>query len=347
MAHRREIVLYDRVMRAKWLWLTVALILVAVAGAIIQLWTNTRRQKVNEAAVVQSMPPAQPAVIEISATGKLEAQHVISIAAPMEGHLVNLAVEPGQDVFEGQLIARIESAGVDSENEDAAGDVERATSRISDLQRQISTQRLEASRASAEAARAGDEAERLQKTYLRQQMLVREGATPRLVFEKAEREYQGAQKTQDALREVTNRETAKLSDLTNGLEQAEKMLTNKATELEQVRTTLAAGQVFSPANGVFLSSRARPGENVDRDMRDLFRIATDLQALQVQVSLNGEEAAKVRSGMPALINIAEAGPDAIAGTVTEVKPDSAVIQFTNESPAVRPGLMVQVRIRLT
>ena len=52
--------------------------------------------------------------------GKIRPQHVIGVAATVPGFIEALLVDPGQDVFEGQVLARIGAQGLESNRESAA-----------------------------------------------------------------------------------------------------------------------------------------------------------------------------------------------------------------------------------
>src|SRR5690349_6623868 len=60
---------------------------------------------------------------EIRATGRIEPQHTIEVAAPFGGKVTDVAVQPNEAVVEGQLLAHIESSSIDSERENALADL--------------------------------------------------------------------------------------------------------------------------------------------------------------------------------------------------------------------------------
>ena len=92
---------------------------------------------------------------------------------------------------------------------------------------------------------------------------------------------------------------------------------------------------------------ARPGELVDRTAGDLFQIAVALTAMQVIVEPQPPVLARIHPGQSAAIVMAEAPNGAIGGSVREIRDGQVVIDFVSPTPAIRPGLTAQVRIKLT
>ena len=57
----------------------------------------------------------------------------------------------GDEVFEGQVLAQVGSAGLESERSEAAAAVEKAQNRVEDAQRVVTMAQLEAARTNADA----------------------------------------------------------------------------------------------------------------------------------------------------------------------------------------------------
>ena len=101
------------------------------------------------------------------------------LATPLEGVVGAFFADVGQEVFQGQLLARITNQGLETGQQAAQKEAEVAQSKVNALESEIVSARLEASRARADASRARGEYDRLEKIYRRQQMLFNEGATPK------------------------------------------------------------------------------------------------------------------------------------------------------------------------
>src|SRR6185369_1103264 len=105
-------------MRGKWAWIaTLALCIGVAAGAL-----SLRHRK----------PPADPsrnaaaviAIPEVSLSGVIRPQHIIGVGSEIEGNIEAFMADVGEEVFQGQVLARIGAAGLESEREAAAHAVE-------------------------------------------------------------------------------------------------------------------------------------------------------------------------------------------------------------------------------
>jgi multidrug resistance efflux pump len=283
---------------------------------------------------------------EIRATGRIEPQHTIEVAAPFGGKVSDVAVQPDQAVVEGQLLAHVESSSIDTERENALADLENAKLHVQSLEREISQQRLQTSRSRAVALRVRDQAQSLRRAYDRQQVLLSEGATPRLRFEKSRQEYERAQAASDTLESANQLADERLLELSRDLDAARKLLDLKSTDLDNLREQAGTGQVLSPVTGTVTEVSARPGDTVDPSMTHLMQIATNLKDLQVNVPLAASDAAQVKLGMPALIEIAENASEPLDGVVNVVNTTNVIVVFTTFNSSIRPGLSALVCIRV-
>jgi multidrug resistance efflux pump len=332
-------------MRGKWVWIAAVAVLAAIAaGALSWARKSGPRRRVSAQA---STPAGPPALTEVSLRGRIQAQQVISVPAPVDGAIEAFSADVGQEVFEGQILAQIRNTKADSVLEVANEEAGKARERVTSTQGEITSARLELSRANADAARAKSELERAEKTYLRQQMLLREGATPRLMFEKAEREYNAAKSEADIKEAVARAAQDRLDELNRNLDLFQRMLNDKSAALEQAKADIAAGEVRSPVDGLVVARRGQPGEIVNRSIPDLFQIAVATSALEVVADALPAALSRIRPGQAAAIILPEAPNGEIAGSVREVRDGQVVISFISPTPAIRPGLSAQVRIKLT
>jgi multidrug resistance efflux pump len=332
-------------MRGKWILFAGVTILLAIAAGALSVWHQSVAPKATETPKVAPSPIVNAS--EVSLPGKVQAQRVVSVPAPIDGTIEAFSADVGQDVFEGQLIAQIRNTKVDSTLELATAELGKAQARVTSTEGEITAERLEASRATADATRSKSDLDRAEKTYLRQQMLLREGATPRLVFEKSEREYNTARAESESKEAVARAAQDRLDELNRNLDVFQRMLNDKTQNLEQAKADTAAGEVHSPVDGVVIARRGESGEVVDRSVRDLFQIAVMMSAMEVVVDPQPPVLNRIHPGQSASIIIAEAPNGEIAGTVREIRNGQVVIEFISPTAAIKPGLSAQVRIKLT
>jgi HlyD family secretion protein len=330
--------------RKRWLISGTVIVLAVTAGAFTLLRRSGRRQA---AVATNNVAPAVFTGSQTIIQGTVQPQQVVPVEAPVDGIVEGFLVNPGDAVYEGQVLAQIRNASLESQRDAAATSLERAKSQVNIMDSTLIAARLEASRARAEASRSRGQCDKAEKVYLRQQTLLNAGATPRLVFEKAEKEYQLFKDEYESLNEVAQQAEERASVLTRQLDAARKELADRTDEMEQARQDLSAGEVRSPVDGVVMSRRADVGQEVTREVKDLFVIAVNLAALQVALEPEPPVLARIRPGQDALVQLAEIPGQGIPGKVKEVKGTQVIVEFTSPSPDVRPGLIAQVLIKLT
>jgi multidrug resistance efflux pump len=328
-----------------WLLITGTLLFGGIAAVAISVW----RKETAPAVKPTPTPIAKPVFEgnELTLAGKVRAQHVVSVPAPIEGTLDMVLVEAGQDVFEGQLLVRIKNQLLETAQEQAVQELERAQNRVTNYEGQIVAARLEAARADADSARAQSEAARLERAYARQQLLHREGATPRLTFEKAQKEYETAKEEADTARDVAKAAGDRVAHLQQDLDQSKKAVEEKTEDLEGAKADLAAAEVHSPVDGVVVAAPAQAGTEVHKSATDLFQIAVDLSLLEAVLEPDPLALERVKPGQAAVVTAVELGNEPIEGRVKEVKDNVVVVEFASPDPALKPGLTVQVKIKLT
>lgn len=284
---------------------------------------------------------------EILLSGTIRPSHVVPVPAPVEGILEQLMAEPGQEVYEGQLLARIHNAGLEAARQAAQSDLERAENRMRALESGLIAARLEASRARADAERVRDEYEKARRTFERQQFLFKEGATPKLVFERAQKEYELLRQQMESVEELARVSEDRVASLTKELDATRVHVEEKRQALEEARQNLAAAEVHSPVDGVLLARTKQVGDPVGPHVQDLFQIGVDLSSLEVVLEPEPPVLARIQPGQPALVEVLEGPESGMPGRVTAIeKSGRVIVAFYNPSPAVKPGMNAHVRIRL-
>jgi multidrug resistance efflux pump len=324
----------------KRLWIGASAVLVICAGGVAFFLQR------HQSPALQQQASSRPAPVEVVLPATIRAQAVIPVGVPLEGTLESVEVDAGQQVYEGQLLARINNASLDEDQRTATADLASAQARLDDLESQIIRARATASQARAEEARSQAEAERAERNYLRQQMLHREGATPRLVYEKSQKVYEEAGKRRDSASALARSAEERLTTLAADIDVQKHAVDAKNQVLEQAKEAAAAAEIHSPVDGFVVGRNGQIGDAVTPSVQDLFRIAVNLSALEAVIRADQRSLKRLRVGQEAVV--APAGvPDAIVGHVTAVNSADAVVRFTSPTPAVRPGMTAQVRVKVS
>jgi macrolide-specific efflux system membrane fusion protein len=330
-------------MRGRWLLVWGIVVLAGVAAGALFLLHRPPKSAVRPQE--PALPSAAPAG-EISVVGKIWPQHVVPIPAPISGTLEQFFADVGQEVFRGQLIARIRNEGLESDREAAAAEVDRIRSRVGDLESSIVAARLEATRARADAARAKSAYEKAEKNHVRQQTLLRAGATPRLTFEASQRELESAKADYEALEPVARNADDRLSTMRADLDIARRQLQNKNEALEDAKADLAAGEVHCPVDGVVISRNGMEGGEVASGAQELFQIGVDLSQLEAVAEPEAPVLDRIKAGQAAFLQIEEIAGQGLPGSVREIRGAQVIVDFVSPNPAIKPGLTAQVRIKI-
>jgi HlyD family secretion protein len=329
-------------MRGKWAWISVMAVCAGVAGGALSL----RHRRIPAELPDRNAGAAVIATPEISLSGTIRPQHITGIGSQIQGNIEAFMANVGDEVFQGQVLARIGAAGLESEREAAAHTVEYAQDQVSKAEAGISSARMEASRAAADEARARMTLDRAEKVYSRQRTLHAAGATPRLTFEKAEQDYQAAQQEHDIMEKGAQAANSNVQSAIEALTAAKKVLAEKSQQLEDAQGAFEAAEVRSPIDGLIVGRKGELGTPVQEAGDQLFQIATDTYALEVAVEPQPDVLKRLRPGQPALVVVLDLQTGGMPGSLKEIKGTQAVIEFTSTMPAIRPGMRADVRLKL-
>jgi len=330
-------------MPGKWLLISVLAVCAGVGGGALSM--RYRRQP----------PPAPPrageaAVIstpEVTISGVIRPQHVTSVGAPVTGNIEAFMADVGEDVYQGQVLARVGAGGLESEREAAAHGVEAAQEQVSRAESAITSARLEASRAAADAQRSRMALDRVQKVYERQQTLHAAGATPRLTYEKAEREYEAAVQEFDIMDKAVRAANDNVQSAIGALALAKKVVDHRNEQLQEAQGALESAEVRSPVDGLVVGRKGEAGKPAQDAGPDLFTIATDIYALEVVVEPPPETVKRLRPGQQALVTILDLQTGGMPGAVKTIGEDGrVVVEFSSTLPAIKPGMRADVRLKL-
>jgi HlyD family secretion protein len=322
-------------------WLISGVAVIAIAGGLA-----LRRKPAPPVATRAPAIAAPNTKNEFTLRGKIRAQHVIGVAATVPGFVEAFLAEPGEDVYEGQVLARIGAQSLDSVRESAANALERAQEQAGRSDAALNSARLELSRAEADAQRSQMSLDRVEKVHTRQEMLFRQGATPRLTYEKARADYEAALKDYEIMSAAVNAGRDHVNSVQKDVANARKMVEEKRGELEKAQENLASSEVRSPVDGFVVAHEGEVGRSAEALGNGFFTIATDLYALEVVLEPSADALKRIIPGMPATVLVLDLESAAFQGTVNEVKDNLVTVEFGSSNPGVKPGMVADVRFKV-
>jgi multidrug efflux pump subunit AcrA (membrane-fusion protein) len=338
-----HVIQYDQNVRGKWLFIGAVVAVLAVAGGVFSFLRLRGR------AATSSSTEARPAAVfngpSVSLPGKIEATQIVTVPVPLDGKIESMPVSVGQEVFEGQVLAQIRSASLETNRDAASMELNRMRTTLFTLESRVIELNMKAAQAKEEAARLRADLDTAQKNLQRQQMLVKEGAGKRLDLEKAQQVIDSLNARYDGLDKVAKIAESRAAEAAKEQEVLRKELADRTRQLDGAVAQVASGDVVAPSSGLVIAKRGQAGEDVTVDIEDLFTIATNLTALRVVLQPEPPVLAQIKVGQEVVIQVAEL-PDGILAQVGEVREGQVFIEFNSPNPIVRPGMTVQVFIKL-
>jgi len=332
-------------MRGTWvLFAAIVILIAAAAGALSVL----RKSQATAPPRKQAAAAVEPAAgDEITVMGKLQAAHIVPIPSPTDGVVDTWEVEEGQEVLEGQLLGHVSNSNLEALRAHSEQELERVQTRLTSVEGQIIAARLEAARAEGEAGRTELEAARLEKVYARQQMLFKEGATPRLTFEKSEREYKIAQDEAITAKALAQSASDRVQKLENDLTLLRKTLEDRNADLERAQQDMESTNIISPADGMILKLAVEVGSPIEKGVPDLVQLAVDPSLMEVVIEPDPPQLPRIQPGQPALVLVPDVSSESLPGRVKEIQDTRVIIEFTSPNPAIKHGMTASARIKLT
>jgi len=221
--------------------------------------------------------------VQISVSGSVEADQSAKFGFTVAGKVLRVAVEEGDFVRKGSIVAELDPVDYQHAADVAAADVAAAKAVYEKALAGPRKQEVDQARVAAE--RAENEYRRMKKLYERKSL-------PRRDFEKAEAAWK-------ATRDQYNmaQEGARVED-----KEAAKATLEKARAAAKIaRKRLADCTLRAPISGWLARRGVEPGESIAAGM-PVFAIV-DLDPAKVRAGVPESDVAKVRPGLPATVKI--------------------------------------------
>jgi HlyD family secretion protein len=300
--------------------------------------------------------PEDPNLLKTS--GVIEAVEV-RVGTKIGGVIDELAVEEGDQVAAGQVVARIETTDLNIQLEGAGAAVEQAKALLADIKRGLRAEEIEQLETIAKLKKAN--LERVEIDYNKKKALAEKDALPKHEAEMAQKLVEAAQKDYESALELVK--IAKLGSREDQIKAAEFSLERAKTSVAQLEQRISEGTIFSPIEGrvsvknMELGEIAAPGGTIIT--------LVDLERPWVRVFVPENKLGRIRLGMTAEI-YSDSFPDKVykgvirhIATEAEFTPKNVQTQeervklvyavkvyVDNPNQELKPGQLVDAYIRL-
>ncbi len=278
-------------------------------------------------------------LVTIAASGTLEPEEVVDIGAQISGRIVSFGkdaagnpVDYGSAVTKDLVVAKIDDALYQADLEEAKAQVASAEAGVK--------------RAEADLKQYEAKSFCAQRDWQRAEQLKRTAADA--ISQTEYDSYEAAHKTAAA-----NVEVGKAA-----IRQAEASLAQAQNSRSRAQRNLDYCTITSPINGTVIDRRVSIGQTVASGLNtpSLFLIARDLRKMQVWVSVNEADIARVHPGQPVTFTVDALPDETFRGQVYRIRPNAAmtqnVVTFTveistdNTAGRLRPYLTANVRFEV-
>jgi HlyD family secretion protein len=289
-----------------WIWLIVAVVLVAAAlGFALKRLARGSAIDPNRLAKVTRGDVARSVV----ATGKIQPITQVEVKSKASGIVEKLYVDINNQVHKGQELAQLDQEEIQAEVEAQRAQLAAAEANVITSQANIAQDRVNA---------AAPDLAMYKATLDRNIEMQKEGIVSRQTLDDANRDYLAALTRRDSSRAQITVDTAKLKQARAQVEQSE-------ASLKQLEEQLSYTTIVAPMDGVILSRDVEIGDAVSSILvlgstATLIMTEGDINEVYVQGKVDEADIAHVYMGQQARIKVESFRDRVFNGKITKIAP---------------------------
>ncbi len=314
-------------MNRRALLLVVALVVIAGGGYFA--WQKLR-------------PPGLPPGIA-SGNGRIEATEV-DIAAKIAGRIKDIAVDEGDFVTQGQVLAHMDTATLDAQKREAEAQLQRATIAIATAQSLLTQRNAERAANQAIVEQRNADLDAAQRKLVRTEDLVAHNAAPVQTLDDDRARTLGAKAAVAAAQAQVAASEAAVNAAQSQVVDAHASVDAARATIQRIQADIDDSTLTAPRDGRVQYRVAQPGEVLSAGGRVLNLV--DLTDVYMTFYLPTAQAGQVAIGADARIVLDAAPQYVIPASISYV---SDVAQFTPktvETEEERQKLMFRIKARI-
>lgn len=283
-------------MKKKLIWIIVILVVIVVTLIVLKSKGIIGAEEGTKVTVEKAT--TRTIIETVNASGKVYPEIEVKVSPDISGEIIELAVEEGDSVHKGNILAKIYADIYTTQRDQATAVVN---------QQQASVENTKAQLASLKSA-----LELAQKTYNRQKQLVTEKVISKAEFEQAENTLEAAKANYNAA--------------IQGIRSAQASVQSAQASLQRANKDLSRTAVIAPMDGVVSMLNVKKGERVVGNSMmagtEMMRIA-NMNIIEVRVDVGENDIPKVKLGDSALVEVDAYNNRKFKGLVTKIASSSS------------------------
>ncbi len=261
---------------------TLIIVLVVIIAALITVVVVRNRNKPKGEEVFVEKVERRTIREQVAASGKVFPQTEVKISSDVSGEIVELYVEEGDSVVNGQLLAKIDPDAYRSQVERGVAQVNSAKAQLANAEAQINQFEAQKEQIEAQLINA-------QEIFRRNKQLREEGVISQAEFEQAESNLR-------ALEANLRAAEANIQAAEESAQAAKFQVASSEATLREMQTSLRRTTIYSPMNGIVSRLNVEEGERVVGTIQmtgtEMMRIA-NLNNMEVRVEVSENDVPRV------------------------------------------------------
>lgn len=324
-------------------WKTYLKILVTTS-CLISSGCSLNQEVANQADDYQRLPAVDLAIAPLGTLnqpryypGITKPITEVAIRAQTEGRLVNLLIDVGDSVRQGEVIGKLEDSLI-------LADVNRAEAELATLQSEKIRAQLEVNQAKIELQQAEIELQQATSDAEVYRQLAQEGAISRMQAETAVKNQQIAQKTVFAAQETIKTQEQAVAAI-------EGRIAAQTATIAQQKQRLGYTNLTAPFSGIVVEKNSEAGKLVKAG-EEVVTIG-DFNRVKVVVEISELEIDQIEVGQPVKVKLDAFPQQNFSGSVSRIAPIANVntrkipveITITNNKGRISGGLLARVQFQ--
>jgi HlyD family secretion protein len=296
-------------MIVKWLFLAGCLVTVAGCGAFPRSEAEAQQprqgqQNAGPAAVDVAIARERALQDELEYTGTTRPFREISLRSQAEGLLLDLNVDVGDSITQGQALARLD-------DEVLTSNVAEAQAEVAALEAEVASTRSEVSDARTQVEEARLQLQQAQSDLERQEQLFKEGAI-------AEREVELARTEVGTARQALRSTQEQVRTRQQAVSAAQRRVAAQQAVVNREQERQSYSVITSPVTGSVLERVTEPG-NLVQPGSEILKLG-DFSQVKVIVQVSELELAGIRTGQPVQVRLDAFPNRQFNGRVARISP---------------------------